>query len=118
MPVELTWAAANDPKPGPVPVTPPGSTSTVAVKLTVKLPVAPAYFPVPPVKTPEPLPTTGNGGVPEDKSAHWVSEVAWVYSRSPLGSKRKTAASPTNLNSVPAFGTPPGSVQLCPSGVI
>jgi hypothetical protein len=75
----------KNPKPGPAPLTPPGRDKMTPVTLEMPVPVAPAYLPLPPVITAELLPTSGNGGVPEEKSMHVVSAVSWVYKRSPLG---------------------------------
>ena len=85
--------------------------------LTVKVPVAPEYFPVPPVTTPVSVRMNGKGGVGNlERSAHTVAEVDLKNKRSPVAVMRETATSSTSVNSVPAPATPPGTVQVCPSG--
>ena len=70
MPVTVPLKAPKAPKPEL------GSESTTPLELIACEPLAPAYFPVPPVITPEELPTNGKGGVPEEKSMQVVREVS------------------------------------------
>src|ERR1700693_2178330 len=85
--------------------------------LNVEVPVAPEYFPVPPVTIPVSVRMNGKEGVGNvDKSVHDVPEVDLRNKRSPVAVKRKTATSATSVNSVPAPAPPPGTVQVFPSG--
>src|SRR6266851_1558971 len=66
---------------------PVASTDSVAPSpVAVKVPVAPKYFPVPPVTTPVSVKMNGKGDV--EKSSHNVAEVPLVNKRSPVAVKR------------------------------
>ena len=110
----ITAVSSNHPKPR-YPVA--SRDKNAALPLNVKVPVAPEYFPVPPVKIPVSVKTNGKGGVGNvEKSAHSVPEVDLRNKRSPVAVKRKTETSATSVNSVPAPAPPPGTVQVFPSG--
>jgi hypothetical protein len=73
VPVTVPLNAPKAPNPGLL-----GSDKTTPLERILDEPLAPTYFPVPPVITDEELPTSGNGGVPEEKSMQVVREVSCV----------------------------------------
>jgi hypothetical protein len=83
----VTPVSLNQPKA----CTPDASRDKVApLTLTVKVPVAPEYAPVPPVITPVSVAMNGKGGVGKvEKSSHSVPEVDLKNKRSPVAVKRR-----------------------------